>query len=233
MYSGQQKSGDVEFHAAVAAGAAARQAEALALRARFDLCRASLRLESASDGRALRIFRRCGRLRRRARLLLRVRQRHLRRRWRQRGRRVLCDPRIGRGQRSLNRPAADHLHAAGLRARRSAKADVHDDARPLRGARHDARDHQQDGNGGRMRGKRNRGGLFQPARLALPALQNVADDGFHVSYLCTAPGASIATMPIDSTPPAFKPSNTLRKSWAFTPASMRRKTCLVWRDTSA
>ena len=50
--------------------------------------------------------------------------------------------RIGRRQRGLNGPSADHLHAAGLRPGRSAEADVHDDARRLRRARHHARDHQ-------------------------------------------------------------------------------------------
>ena len=36
-----------------------------------------------------------------------------------------------------------------------------------------------------------------------------------------------------STPPSFSVSITLRNSCAFTPASMRRNTCFVWRDTSA
>ena len=46
-------------------------------------------------------------------------------------------------------------------------------------------------------------------------------------------GASSATRPIASTPPALSVSITLRNSWAFTPASMRRNTCFVWRETSA
>ena len=75
--------------------------------------------------------------------------------------------------------------------------------------------------------------FFSPPGSRFRLLQNVADDGFHV-LIAHSRRRRIQRDEADGFDAAvLQLSITSRNSCALTPASMRRNTCLVWRDTSA